>query len=164
MVSRDGPTDGMRHGEIIVSGVLLALAGVVVINAIDLGIGWGMSGPASGFFPFCLALILGVPSTLHIVQILRTSAAGQPFASPPALGGVLKIGGATVAYIFLIEFLGLYVASAFFLACFMRWLGGQRWGTCVAVGLGFPAGIFVLFEKWFLIPLPKGIVERFLSF
>lgn len=150
--------------EIIVSVILLALAGVVVVSAIDLGIGWGVSGPASGFFSFWLALILGVAAILNLGKALRNSGVEHPFVSRSALSGVLKVGVASLAFVLLIEFLGLYGASILFLACFMRWLGGHRWGACVAVGLGIPAGIFVLFEKWFLIPLPKGVLERFLSF
>jgi len=153
----------MRSMEVVVSAVLLALAGAVAVNAIDLGIGWGVSGPESGFFPFWLALILGVASLLNILQAFRASGGEQPFVARPALVGVLKVGLSSAAYVFLIEILGVYVASALFLGLFMRWLGGHRWGTCIAVGLGIPAGIFVLFEKWFLIPLPKGVLERALS-
>jgi len=154
----------MRRVEIISAAILLALAGVLLVSAIDLGIGWGVSGPASGFFPFWLALLVGVAALVNIVQALRTSGMTQPFVSRSAFGAVLKVGGSALLYVLLIEFLGLYGAAALFLAGFMRWLGGHRWGACLAVGLGIPAGIFILFERWFLIPLPKGVLERFLSF
>ena len=153
----------MRSTEVIVSGIFLALAGVVLVNAIQLGSGWGMSGPESGFFPFWLALILGVASLLNIFQALRTAGGERAFISRTALAGVLKVGLSALAYVMLTEFVGIYVASALFLACFMRWLAGHGWSRCIAVGLGVPAVIFVLFEKWFLIPLPKGVLERFLS-
>jgi hypothetical protein len=154
----------MRRTEVAVSAVLLALAGVVAVNAIDLGIGWGVTGPASGFFPFWLALVLGVASVVNIVQALRAAGAERPFVSRAALSRVLKVGLTSLAFVLLIEFLGLYGAAALFLAGFMRWLGGHGRGACVAAGLGIPAGIYVLFEKWFLIPMPKGVLERWLSF
>jgi len=34
----------------------------------------------------------------------------------------------------------------------------------VAVSVGVPVAIFVLFEIWFLVPLPKGPIERMLGF
>jgi hypothetical protein len=32
------------------------------------------------------------------------------------------------------------------------------------VSLGVPVAVFLLFEMWFLIPLPKGPVEQLLGF
>lgn len=150
--------------ELTVSAVLIALAGVVLASSLELGIGWGVSGPDSGFFPFWLALILAMAAGVNLVQTVRRAGGGRAFVSRPALVRALKVGLSSLAYVLLIEFVGLYGASALFLALFMRWLGGHRWSASIAVGLGIPAGIFLLFEKWFLIPLPKGILERFLSF
>ena len=33
-----------------------------------------------------------------------------------------------------------------------------------AVSLGLPLFFFLVFERWFLVPLPKGPIERLLGF
>ncbi len=33
-----------------------------------------------------------------------------------------------------------------------------------AIGLGVPIVTFFVFEKWFLVPLPKGPIEAYLGF
>ena len=33
-----------------------------------------------------------------------------------------------------------------------------------AIALGVPLVAFLIFEKWFLLPLPKGPIEEFLGF
>ena len=48
----------MRAAEIVTASMLIFLGGIVLFDAVRLGIGWGMDGPRSGFFPFWLALIM----------------------------------------------------------------------------------------------------------
>ena len=59
---------------------------------------------------------------------------------------------------------GIYVASALFIAAFMIWRG--RYGALPTLGasVGVPVILFLLFEVWFLVPLPKGPVERMLGY
>ena len=47
---------------------------------------------------------------------------------------------------------------------FMRWLGRFRWRTIAIVALAVPFAFFLLFEIWFLVPLPKGPLEDFLGY
>ena len=61
-------------------------------------------------------------------------------------------------------FTGLYLASIVFhrmVSC-----GGSanyRWITVLAVALGMPIVTYFIFERWFLVPLPKGPVEEWLG-
>ena len=43
-------------------------------------------------------------------------------------------------------------------------LGHYTWLRSGAVGLSVGLFAFLLFERWFQIPLPKGFVERALGF
>ena len=70
----------------------------------------------------------------------------------------------TAIYVALIPWIGIYVASALFIAVFMRWLGQYGWGLVAAISLGVPLVTFVVFEKWFLVPLPKGPIEAYLGY
>jgi hypothetical protein len=46
----------------------------------------------------------------------------------------------------------------------MRWLGRYGWALVLAISIGVPIVTFVVFERWFLVPLPKGPIEEFLGF
>jgi len=63
----------------------------------------------------------------------------------------------------LMQLVGLYVASAVYLAFYMRWVGRHSWAAVAVIGLGFPALTFVIFERWFLMPMPKGLLESWLG-
>jgi hypothetical protein len=47
---------------------------------------------------------------------------------------------------------------------FMRWLGKYGWGMIAAISVGVPVVTFLIFERWFLLPLPKGPIEEYLGF
>ena len=49
------------------------------------------------------------------------------------------------------------------IAVFMQWLGRYRWELVIAIAVGVPAIFYVMFEKWFLVPLPKGPIEDLLG-
>jgi putative tricarboxylic transport membrane protein len=58
--------------------------------------------------------------------------------------------------------IGLYICSALFIGWFMRWLGQYRWPLFAAVAIGIPLLVYVVFEKYFLVSLPKGVAEEWL--
>ena len=70
----------------------------------------------------------------------------------------------TIGYVILIGFIGIYVASAIFIAGFMLFQGKYRWLPTLLVSVGVPLAMFVLFEIWFLVPLPKGPLESMLGY
>ena len=70
----------------------------------------------------------------------------------------------TAIYVVLIPWIGIYVASIILIAVFMRWLGRYDWGMVAAIALGVPLVTFLVFERWFLLALPKGPIEAYLGF
>jgi hypothetical protein len=45
----------------------------------------------------------------------------------------------------------------------MKWFGRYGWALTLGIAVGIPAITYLLFEKWFLIPLPKGPIEDLLG-
>jgi hypothetical protein len=45
----------------------------------------------------------------------------------------------------------------------MKWLGRYNWLVVLAVAIVVPVIIFIFFERWFLVPLPKGPLEDWLG-
>jgi hypothetical protein len=139
------------------------LGGVVLFDAVRLGFGWGPDGPRSGFFPFWLALIMVVVCVAIIAQAARR-AENKSFVSREQLGPVLKVLWPAVAAVALMHFVGLYVASALYMGFYMRWVGRHSWLTVVGIALLVSIGSFLVFEKWFLVPMPKGPLEGWLGY
>jgi hypothetical protein len=152
----------MRAADLATACVLFLLGGVALVDAVRLGIGWGSDGPKSGFFPFWLAAVMMVVCVVLGVQAVRRGSRA-PFVSAAQLGPVLKVIGPAAGLVVATEFLGLYVSSALYIGVYMRWIGHHRWGTVAALALGIPLVTFVVFERWFLVPMPKGPLEAWLG-
>ncbi|MBM4261239.1 MAG: tripartite tricarboxylate transporter TctB family protein [Deltaproteobacteria bacterium] len=153
----------MRAAEVITASLLALFGALVLFDATRLGIGWGSDGPKSGFFPFWLALIMVASCIVIVVQALRQTQ-NKPFIDPQALPPVLKVLWPAFAAVLLMQWIGLYAASAIYLAFYMRWVGRQSWGAVIALSLAIPVLSFFVFEKWFLVPMPKGPLEAWLGY
>jgi len=76
---------------------------------------------------------------------------------------VLSVLVPSAVYVGVVGWLGIYVPSALFVALFMRWLGKYPWWKVALVSIGNSVVFFLIFEVWFLVPLPKGPLEAFLG-
>ena len=153
----------MRAADLTTVVVLMAGACLVIWDALRLGIGWGSDGPRSGFFPFWLAVLVlasGVGIARQAVQRVER----RPFVGREQLRPVLQMLLPAVGYVALMPWVGLYVASALYMAVYMRWLGRYSWFVAAGLSIGFAAAAFVIFETWFLVPMPKGPVEAWLGY
>src|SRR5262245_47529702 len=153
----------MRAADIVTAAVLMAVGGLVMFDAVSLGYDWGTDGPKSGFFPFWLSVAMVLACALLIVQALRQHAGGRPFVTRAQLRPVLAVVVPATAMVALMEVAGLYVAAALYIGFYMRWVGRHRWLTIVVLALGIPIVTFVIFERWFLVPMPKGPLEAWLG-
>jgi putative tricarboxylic transport membrane protein len=154
-----------RTVEIFVALFLLAGCAVVIFDSSRIGFSWREGeGPAPGYFPFYVAVILGVASLVNLVGALRGRGAGEIFVSSRPFGRVLAVLIPSIVYVGLIEYLGIYVASAIFILAFMVVIGRESPLRALGVSILVPVALFLMFEKWFLVPLPKGPVEAWLGF
>jgi len=166
------PGEGARGDistRLVVLVVALLVVGggtVVVMDALRVGISWADDGPRAGYFPFFIGCILIVAGgTIAIKTVLAwRKLAGAVFVTRAELKPVFAMLLPTIAYVAAIFVIGIYVASAIYIAAFMVWQGKFRWQLTAAVSLGVPVAIFLLFEIWFLVPLPKGPLERLLGY
>jgi putative tricarboxylic transport membrane protein len=146
-------------------GIALAIAlfGVIVIvGSLKAGINWGAEGPRAGFFPFYIGIFIVVASAINLWHGVRDSDGGL-FAEWGQLRQVMSVVIPTAIYVGAMPFTGLYLASIIFIGWFMRWLGKYRWPIVAAVALGMPVVTYLVFERWFLVPLPKGPIEEWLG-
>jgi putative tricarboxylic transport membrane protein len=62
-------------------------------------------------------------------------------------------------YVALVTFMGIYVSSVVLIAYFMLRHGKHGAALTAAVSVGVPLFFYLVFERWFLVPLPKGPLE-----
>jgi hypothetical protein len=157
------PAFGQKSAEIVVSVLFLALGALVMWDSVRLGARWGSDGPQAGYFPFYIALLMSIASAVNLVIALVGKGGFRAFVEVEQLKLVLSVLLPSIVYVGLIALLGIYVASAIFVAAFMRWLGKYPWWKVAAVSIGNSVVFFLIFEMWFKVPLPKGVVERLLG-
>jgi hypothetical protein len=153
----------MRTADVTTALVLMAGGVLVIWDSLRIGIGWGSDGPESGFFPFWLAVIL-MACCMAIAGQAGRRARGRPFVTREQLRPVLTTLLPSVGFVVLTQFIGLYVASALFMGFYMRWIGRYGWLPVVLVSVLFPVVTFLVFETWFLVPMPKGPLEAWLGY
>ena len=158
-------TVSSRTMELVVSALLMAVATLVMWDSSRLGMGWAFDGPEAGYFPFYVGLIMFVSSFYTFVSNLRVTTLGTTnFVGKTQGKLVLQVLVPAAVFVFLIGYLGIYVAAAVFIAFFMWWLGAYPVRKIVPVAVLVPMALFILFEIWFLVPLPKGPLETALGF
>jgi hypothetical protein len=153
-----------KSAEIVAGALFLLLGAVVIYDSVRLGWTWGADGPKPGYFPFYVGLIICVSSAINILRAALSGAdKDKTFVEVGQLKLVLAVLVPTALYVLLVTWIGIYVASTAFIGFFMRWLGKYDWWKVVAVSVGTAVVLFLVFEFWFKVPLPKGPVESFLK-
>lgn len=159
-----GGAVGARGPEVGVALALMALAGLVIQDSLRVGIGWADDGPRSGYFPFYIGLVLLCSSGwVFVRQLLRFGRDRTVFAQREQAMLVLAMLWPMTVYVAAIFVLGIYLASAALIGYFMLRYGKYKLPPTLAVSVGVPLLFFFVFERWFLVPLPKGPIERLLG-
>ena len=153
-----------RTAELIVAAGFFVLGGIVIEDSVRLGARWAADGPQPGYFPFYLGVIICIASAITFVNALRMRPENNgTFVGVQPLKMVLSVLIPTAVFAGLVGWLGIYVAGAVFVAFFMRWLGKYPWWKVALVSIGNSVVFFLIFEVWFLVPLPKGPLEALLG-
>ncbi len=150
-----------RQAEIGVAIFTAVFGLIVIIGSLEVGITWAVEGPKAGFFPFYIGLFIIVASIVNLVRVFSEVRKEAIFADYPQLKAVLSVFVPTAVYVVLVGYIGIYVSSILLIGLFMRWLGKFGWVVVILVAVGVPVLTYFTFEKWFLVPLPKGPIEDF---
>ena len=157
----------VRTWEVVVAGLFLAVGALVVYESRRLGSQWGSDGPQAGYFPFYVGSLICIASIINLYGAITKPDRGA-FVQWGQLRMILTVLLPSIVYVALIvnpwQSLGIYVASALFIAFFMRLLGKYGWGKIAAVSVGTMFVFFLMFEVWFKVPLPKGPLEAAFGF
>ena len=158
-------TVSTRVMELVVSAGFIAVSILVMWDSRRIGASWASDGPEAGYFPFYIALIMFLSSAVTFVSNIVTRAPDRSnFVQRSQLALVLRVLIPTAVFVVLIGYLGIYLSSALFIAFFMWWLGKYPVYKVIPVAVAVPLITFMMFEVWFLVPLPKGPIEAALGY
>jgi len=165
--STTGAGISLRATELVVAALLFVAGAVVVYDSYRLGSKWGSDGPQSGYFPFYIGLLICISSVINFAQALMARRMDpEIFVAWGPFKLVLTVLIPAAVYVLGVKYIGIYLASAIYIAIFMAWLGKYSWLRSIAVGVAVNMSFFLMFEVWFKVPLYKGDLDplRFLGY
>jgi putative tricarboxylic transport membrane protein len=146
----------VRTADRITAVLLLAFSAAFSAGALKYYTWWGDSGPGSAFLPFWLGLVMAALALLLLFRKSREAAADW---RPGREGGkrVLVVLGVTIAFVALMQVIGMVLGGAIFLAVLMRYLERHPWWLVVVVCAAAAGVNWLVFVHWLRVPLPMGV-------
>ncbi len=148
----------VRAAELAVAVFLLLIGGMVIYDSVRLGAKWGADGPEAGYFPFYIGLLVCIGTLVTVAGVLRNKDgfADKVFVEWGALRQIMQVLVPAAFYVLGIQLIGIYFASAAYIAMFMVYLGKYSWIKGIVLGVAVSAVTYAMFEVWFKVPLFKG--------
>jgi hypothetical protein len=159
----------MRKANLWVAVFLFVIGAIVMYDAVRLGFRWDPGfGPGAGYLPFYLSLgVLVCTGIIIVKQIRQLSKEGttgdKRLIREGGLKPILWVLIPSTVMVILTSIIGLHFAAFIFLLFYMRAVGKIGWLACALVSVLFPVGMYVVFDRLFLIPLPDGMLGEYIK-
>lgn len=155
-------------GESAVAAVFVVAGALLVNGSLEQGVGWTPTGPESGYFPLRIGWLIVAVGVIQAAIAFAMAHRDRRHPSTREISlrrdrikPLLQVFLPMVAYVIAVPWLGLYLASALFIAGFMWWHGGYKW-RALPTGVAVCAVFYVLLEAWFQVDLYKGPIIEWL--
>lgn len=142
-----------------------AFGALIIKGALEFSIGWGDIGPEAGYFPFRIGTLIILASLVNIGHAIlqRKKLASEVFLTREQTRNVVAFAVPVIALVGVALGIGIYVAAALYLLFTLGYVARHPSWVTIAISLGTPLILFVLFEYVFLTPLLKGPLENWLG-
>ena len=149
----------------VATALVTGAVGVAVMwGAVEHDIGWGDSGPAAGYFPFRIGILIVLGSLTNLILALRRARTDtSTFVTFVQAQRVLAFGLPIIGFVIVADFLGLYVATVLYLVFVMVFQGGYRPLFAIGLALAVAVAMRIIFPIWFKVPLLTGPLEALLG-
>jgi hypothetical protein len=147
--------------ELATAAATAAVGAVTIFGALEFGIGWDMTGPEPGAFPFYIGTMVVLASLATAVKTVmqRHSLEGREILDRHRLGRIAVFFGLMAGFVLLSALLGLYVATVVYITAAVWWQGGYKPWIGAVCGVSAALFFYVVLEKGFQVPLMKGPLE-----
>ena len=139
-----------------------AFGALIIKGALEFSIGWGDIGPEAGYFPFRVGTLIILASLVNLVRAIlrRKELAAEVFLTREQTHNVVAFAVPVIVLVGATVGIGIYVAAALYLLFTVGYVARHRSWVMIAISVGTPLVLFVLFEYVFLTPLLKGPLEN----
>lgn len=135
--------------------VLLVLGIAIVV--VSLGYGFGsLARPGPGLYPAFLGAAIAISAFFILVSDLRSASGKHPLERPGATTLVLMTATFCL-WIVAMPLLGYVVVTLLATFAFCKIMQLEGWRKPLAVSGGTALFIYVLFDYWMYVDLPRGI-------
>lgn len=159
----------MRKANLGLAIFLFLIGAITMYDSVRLGFRWDPGfGPGAGYLPFYLSLGVLLCTSIFIVkQVIQLSKVGivgdKPLIQEGGLKPILWVLIPSTVMVILVSIIGLHIAAGIYLIFYMRVVGKIGWLECLLVGILMPVGMYIVFDRLFLIPLPDGMIGAYLK-
>lgn len=148
----------------IATALATAAAGAAVMwGAVEHEIGWGDSGPAPGYFPFRIGVLIVFGSLINLGVALWRRREPEAFVTREQFRRVLAFGLPILGFVVVSLWLGLYVGAFLYLVFVMLFQGGYRLPFALGLSFAVVVAMRLIFPIWFQVPLLTGPIEAWLG-
>jgi putative tricarboxylic transport membrane protein len=119
-----------------------------------------IDNPGPGFLPLLLGVAMAVMAVALAVRVWRNGEAEAHRPFWPDKGGLSKVSltfATILLFTALLEITGYMVNILFLFLILLRPIGRQKWVWSMAISIGATVVAYLLFDRWLMIPLPRGI-------
>ncbi len=146
----------MRQADIIGALISIFFGVFVITQALGLEYWWRF-GPGPGFVPLWSGvLILSGGVLLFITSVRRPPDTMEP-VNPEGRKRLITITVLTVLAAVAMNYLGFGTTMFLFMALLVGGVGRHRWYVTLGSALLVSVTFYLVFVKWLLVPLPKGV-------
>jgi hypothetical protein len=150
----------LRTVEISVAVLLLALGALIFYESLQLGAGWGFSGPQPGFFPMALTVLILIGGVVVLVIAFRQTSTETFFEVSDEVVDLLKVGLPILVSVALLRLLGIYIVSGLYLGFFMMYYGKYKWWQALVAAVALPLILYLLLNQAFNLSMPRSFLYR----
>jgi hypothetical protein len=152
----------VRRYQVATAAVIMVIAAVAMFDSradwLPEDVAGVPGGLGAGFYPFWAAALVFLSGLVVIQRTLVTpQAKAGPFTSRADVLVVLRVVVPMVVATVLLVWLGFYIVTAAYVAFFMWYIGRYAVWWDAAAGLTLAVIFYMIFERVFLVSLPKSI-------
>ena len=146
-----------------ISSVLFVLFGAFLIfesRKYSMGT---IDNPGPGFLPLLLGIAIGLMSMALLIRVWNKMETKEKSISWPERGGLIKISLIFVVIVLftaLLEITGYLINIFVLFLILLRPVGRQKWVWTLSISIGATLASYLLFDRWLMLPLPRGIWFR----
>jgi len=144
------------HYELVFEFLSMILGLVIIIVSIRYGFGiWAQPGP--GLYPFLLGAAI-LPLSILLLILTARSGNGETLFSKYGLKKFILVAMTFILWILVMPYLGYVIDTLIVTYCFSKIMRLEGWLKPLALSVGTALFIYLMFDYWLYIDLPRGFL------